>query len=43
MTALGPAIANAVYNATGTRVHCGSLTPENVLNEFETRKKEVPK
>ena len=43
MTALGPAIANAVYNATGTRVYCGSLTPENVLNEFETSKMEVPK
>ena len=35
MTALGPAIANAVYNATGERVHCGSLIPENILKELE--------
>ena len=41
MTALGPAIANAVYNATGTRVYCASLTPENILSELETRKEEV--
>jgi xanthine dehydrogenase molybdenum-binding subunit len=34
MTALGPAIANAVYNATGTRVRCGSMVPENILNEL---------
>jgi xanthine dehydrogenase molybdenum-binding subunit len=37
MTALGPAIANAVYNATGTRVRCGSLVPENILKELESR------
>ncbi|MBW2030250.1 MAG: xanthine dehydrogenase family protein molybdopterin-binding subunit [Deltaproteobacteria bacterium] len=33
MTALGPAIANALYNATGIRVTHGSLIPENVLKE----------
>ncbi|MFH1489305.1 MAG: xanthine dehydrogenase family protein molybdopterin-binding subunit [Pseudomonadota bacterium] len=37
MTALGPAIANAVYNATGTRVRCGSLVPENILKELALR------
>ena len=41
MTALAPAIANAVYNATGTRVYCSSLTPENILNELEKSKEEV--
>ncbi|MBW1801486.1 MAG: xanthine dehydrogenase family protein molybdopterin-binding subunit [Deltaproteobacteria bacterium] len=35
MTALGPAVANAIYHATGIRVPCGQLPPENVLNEFE--------
>ena len=35
MTALGPAIANAVYNATGVRVYCALLTPENILSELE--------
>jgi len=34
MTALGPAIANALYNATGIRVRYGLLTPENVLKEI---------
>jgi len=34
MTALGPAIANAIYNAVGKRVYCGSLTPENILKEL---------
>lgn len=37
MTALAPAIANAVYNATGVRVFCGSLTPDNVLREMEMK------
>jgi len=41
MTALGPAIANAVYNATGTRVYCGSMVPENILHELESRNKEA--
>ncbi len=36
MTALGPAIANAVYNATGVRVYCGFLSPGNILNAIET-------
>jgi xanthine dehydrogenase molybdenum-binding subunit len=36
MTALGPAIANAVYNATGKRLRCGSLIPENVLFDIES-------
>jgi xanthine dehydrogenase molybdenum-binding subunit len=35
MTALGPAIANAIYNATGTRVHGGSMSPENLLREMQ--------
>lgn len=35
MTALAPATANAVYNATGVRMYCGSLTPEHVLKELE--------
>ena len=42
MTALAPAIANAVYNATGVRMYCGSLTPENVLQEMENARQEVP-
>ena len=37
MTALAPAIANAVYNATGVRMFCGSLTPDNVLREMEMK------
>jgi CO/xanthine dehydrogenase Mo-binding subunit len=31
MSALGPAMANAFYNATGKRFHAGSLSPANVL------------
>jgi xanthine dehydrogenase molybdenum-binding subunit len=42
MTALGPAIANAVYNATGVRIYCASLTPENLLRELEKREKGEP-
>jgi len=40
MTALGPAIANAVYNATGVRMYCASLTPENLLRELGKRGRE---
>jgi CO/xanthine dehydrogenase Mo-binding subunit len=39
MTALPPAIANAIYNATGVRVHCGPLIPRNVLNAIEQGKR----
>ena len=35
MTALGPAIANAIYNATGVRVYCGSLATVHLLEEME--------
>jgi xanthine dehydrogenase molybdenum-binding subunit len=35
MTALGPAIANAVYNATGMRVYGGSLGPEHLLRAMQ--------
>jgi len=35
MTALAPAIANAVYNATGARIYDGSLSPDNVLRAIE--------
>jgi xanthine dehydrogenase molybdenum-binding subunit len=31
MTALAPAIANAIYNATGVRIYGGSLTPECLI------------
>lgn len=31
ITALPPAIANAIYNATGARIYNGSLSPSNVL------------
>jgi hypothetical protein len=37
MTALGPAIANAIYSATGVRMYCASLTPENLLREIEKK------
>lgn len=39
MTALPPAIANAVYNATGTRVCCGPLTPSYILDSIEAADK----
>jgi CO/xanthine dehydrogenase Mo-binding subunit len=35
ITALPPAIANAIYNAIGTRIHCGSLTARHILNTIE--------
>ena len=38
MTALGPAIANAVYNATGVRIRAGFLSAANVLQELEGAK-----
>jgi len=31
MTALGPAIANAVYNAIGVRIYQGFLSPDAIL------------
>ena len=34
-TALAPAIANAIYNAIGVRIHDGSLSPENILRAIE--------
>ncbi len=39
MTALAPAIANAIYNAIGVRVYDGSLTAENVLRAIEKAQK----
>lgn len=35
MTALGPAIANAVYNAIGIRINDGMMTPKNILRAIE--------
>jgi len=35
MTALAPAIANAIYNATGVRIYDGFLSPENILRAIE--------
>ncbi|GAH46860.1 unnamed protein product, partial [marine sediment metagenome] len=35
MTALAPAIANAVYNAISVRIYDGSLTPDNILRAIE--------
>ncbi|MFC1971146.1 xanthine dehydrogenase family protein molybdopterin-binding subunit [Chloroflexota bacterium] len=35
MTALAPAIANAVYNAVGLRIPEGTLSPDNVLRALE--------
>jgi len=35
MTALAPAIANAIYNAIGVRIYDGSLSPANVLRAIE--------
>ncbi len=39
MTALAPAIANAIYNATGIRIYGGALTPSNVLRALERAKR----
>jgi xanthine dehydrogenase molybdenum-binding subunit len=38
MTALAPAIANAVYNATGVRVYCGVLTARNILGALQAKR-----
>ncbi len=38
MTALGPAIANAVYNAIGVRIYDGMMTPKNILRAIEQAK-----
>jgi xanthine dehydrogenase molybdenum-binding subunit len=35
MTALAPAIANAIYNAIGVRIYDGSLSPSNILKAME--------
>ena len=39
MTALAPAIANAIYNAIGIRIYDGSLSPANILNAIEKARK----
>ncbi|HUL29164.1 MAG TPA: molybdopterin cofactor-binding domain-containing protein, partial [Thermodesulfobacteriota bacterium] len=39
MTAVGPAIANAVYNAVGARVYDGFLSPDNILKAMKDGKK----
>jgi xanthine dehydrogenase molybdenum-binding subunit len=38
MTALGPAIANAIYNATGVRIYDGFYSPANILRAIEKAK-----
>ena len=35
MTALAPAIANAIYNAIGVRIYDGFLSPDNILRSIE--------
>lgn len=39
ITALPPAIANAVYNAVGVRIRCGSMTARHILNTIEAADK----
>jgi carbon-monoxide dehydrogenase large subunit len=39
MTAVGPAIANAVYHAVGVRIYDGFLSPETVLKAIKDQKK----
>ena len=39
MTAVGPAIANAVYNAVGVRIYEGFLSPDNILKAIKDEKK----
>lgn len=39
MTALGPAIANAIYNAIGIRIYDGFLSPANILKAIEKAKR----
>ena len=38
MTALAPAIANAIYNAIGVRIYDGFLSPDNILKAIEKAK-----
>jgi xanthine dehydrogenase molybdenum-binding subunit len=38
MIALAPAIANAIYNAIGVRMHSGSLMPANILKAMKESK-----
>lgn len=38
MTALGPSIANAIYNAIGIRINDGFLSPANILKAIEKAK-----
>ena len=35
MTALAPAVANAIYNAIGVRIYDGFLSPDNILRSIE--------
>jgi xanthine dehydrogenase molybdenum-binding subunit len=39
MTAVGPAIANAVYNAVGVRIYDGFLSPDNILKAIGDQRK----
>jgi CO/xanthine dehydrogenase Mo-binding subunit len=39
MTAVAPAIANAVYNAIGVRISDGFLSPDTILRAVEKSKK----
>jgi CO/xanthine dehydrogenase Mo-binding subunit len=39
MTGVGPAMANAVYNAAGVRIYDGFLSPDNILKAIEDEKK----
>ncbi len=39
MTAVGPAIANAVYNAVGVRIYDGFLSPDNILKAIKEERK----
>ena len=41
MTALGPAIANAIYDATGVRLTCSFFSPANVLKALQQANREV--
>ena len=38
MTALGPAIVNAIYNAIGIRIYDGFLSPAVILRAIEKAK-----
>jgi xanthine dehydrogenase molybdenum-binding subunit len=39
MTAVGPAIVNAVYNAVGVRIYDGFLSPDNILKAIGDQEK----